>query len=200
MNTYRDLKWMCTTAHTAHKSCHYVSSFPLLLLCSKQWLGRFGILNASVCLRALRPPRQAPCQFSQPVRNSPNSESWLFGQSIYTIISWALTSWLGRKDIYAALLCRYLVSTRRAISLFLSTREEEHSWYILCSLAELDLISLIHLTYVHLNSPVVKYYVYPHSVTDNSNCNPLHTTVYDHRESPLGCCPTLARFSLYFSH
>lgn len=53
-----------------------------------------------------------------------------------------------------------------------------------------------------VSSPAVKYYVYI-SLTEvqTTPVIPLRTTVHDHRESQLGCCPTLllAPFSLYFS-
>lgn len=43
---------------TQHINPVFVFELSIVLLCSQQWPGRFGMLSASVCLRVQRPPSQ----------------------------------------------------------------------------------------------------------------------------------------------
>lgn len=187
---------MCTAAHTAHKSRLCVSTFLLcFFLHGERLLSRFGMLDSPRCVVSAE-----PCP-SQPVRKRPELFSHAFSADQYVRSS--VEPWphdQAGRTFMQHLLCRYLVSTKRSISLFVSGGEEEEHrkdchWFILCSLAELD--NTPHVC------PPQQWLTYRiHLCAHNSYCNSLHTTVHDHRESPPGWCPALllAPFILYISH
>lgn len=115
---HTETKSECVQRPTQHINPVFVFELSIVLLCSERWLGRFGVLNASVCLRVLKPPSQR-CQSSQPVSNGPNSESWFFSQSICTIISGALTSWSGLEGHLCSIYC---------VSIWFQPRGQSHSF------------------------------------------------------------------------
>lgn len=106
------------------------------------------------------------------------------------------------KTIMQHLLWQCLLSTKKAISHLCiqqrgSAQEVLHLIYPLLS----GWAQPTNTPYVHyvppqwwlLSSPAVKYYVYSSltKMQTTLNSNSLYTTLHDHRESPLGCCPTL---------
>lgn len=131
------------------KSCLSAPTCRLRSPFCEQRLSKFGERQ---CIRVFTSSgREASTVSVESARsNSPNSESWFFfflSKSISVIISWGLTPWSRSKNIYASLTvsasgfkreCNRMLAVRRW------RRAEEEP--------ELDLSSLIHLTYVQLNS------------------------------------------------
>lgn len=93
-NAYRNQKLMRSTGNTEHNSCLCVGTFPWAPV---WWAVARQVWHAwcfCVCLRVQRLPSQALCQSSQPVSYSQTLSRGFFSQSICTIITGTLTSWL----------------------------------------------------------------------------------------------------------